>query len=147
MALLLKNLLNQILEKDDWRLNLARQWDQVVGSLKTRIRLEKIYNDTLVIGVYEYHWMQELYLLSPELRQKVNHFLQEDRITHIRFKLVEEKKRAPSKPPPAPLVRPEKIVLTSSQKKALKCIEDNHLKESLIDFWGRCLADNQKEKV
>ena len=147
MARLLKSLLKQVLEKDDWRMVLARQWDQVIGSLKTRIRLEKIYNDTLVIGVYEYHWMQELYLLSPELCQKINQFLKEDRIARIRFKLVEKKKRTPRAAKPKPLIRPLKIVLTGPQKRALGSIEDVHLKESLIDFWGRCLADHSQENI
>lgn len=140
MALSLKKLINSVLEKEDWRLDLARDWNTIVGSLKTRVRLEKVYDDTLVIGVYEYQWMQELYLLSPVLKQQINEYLKKDRINHIRLKLVEDRKRKPIAPKTKPLVRPKKVCLNSIQENALNEIPDTALQNSLVDFLGRCLA-------
>jgi len=147
MAQSLKDLIPQVLEKqDDWRMLLTRQWNSLVGSLKTRIRLEKIYDDTLVIGVYESHWMQELYLLSSVLQDKVNECIGEPRIAHLRFVLVEDKKREPRKPPKKRLTRPKKVTLSPSQSHALSSIKDDQLKQALTDFWGRCSAINGSDK-
>ena len=68
MAALLRDLVPQILQhNDEWRLTLLRHWNTIIGTLQTRVRLEKIYDDTLIIGVYESHWMHELHLFSRYL--------------------------------------------------------------------------------
>ena len=139
MARTLRDLLPQVLEnQDDWRIMLARQWESVVGSLGTRIRLEKIYDDTVVIGVYESHWMQELYLLSSVLCDSINDVIGEPRIKHLRFRLVEDKKRKPRRLAPKRVKRPKNVSLSSSQEKALAAISDEELRRALTDFWGRC---------
>ena len=139
MALSIADLIPKVLNKqDDWRITLARRWHEVVGDLETRIRLEKIFDDTLVIGVYESHWMQELYLLSSVLRDSINDFIGEERIRHLRFKLVEDKKRTKRKPPPKKVKRPKNVVLSPAQKKALADITDDELRKALTQFWGRC---------
>ncbi len=93
MAVALRDVIPLVLEKQhDWRVGLARDWHLIVGTLATRTCLEKIYDDTVIIGVYESHWMQELYLLSSDIKDSINSTLKVSRINHIRFKLVEEKK-------------------------------------------------------
>ena len=94
MAALLRDLVPQILQhNDEWRLTLLRHWNTIIGTLQTRVRLEKIYDDTLIIGVYESHWMHELHLFSSVLIDSINRYLGHERIAHLRFKLVEEKKQ------------------------------------------------------
>jgi hypothetical protein len=139
MAVLIKDIIPQLVSYNaDWRIALLAQWQAIVGKLKTRIRLEKVYEDTLVIGVYESHWMQELYLLSSVLIDSINTFLGEPRIKHLRFKLVEEKKRITRGKKRATFVKQAVLSLTEGQQSAIAHIEDEHLKKALIDFWSRC---------
>jgi hypothetical protein len=142
MAVPIQKLLSRIIEKDDWRLDLARRWDSVVGSLQTKIRLEKTYDDTAVIGVYESYWMQELYLLSAELCDSINDVIGQKKIKQIRFQLVEARERPPAKPLPKPYVPPKVVPLTESQKRALTKIQDPYLKQAMTEFWMRCAARN-----
>lgn len=140
MAITLKDLIPKVLSSDEWHVMLAQRWNEVVGNLKTRIRLEKIYQDTVVIGVYEYHWMQELYLMSPLLCSSINTFLGSQRINHIRLVLVEDKKKREKRIKPKPLLRPGIVPFTSIQKKALLVIKDEDFKQALINYWQRCCA-------
>ena len=100
-----------------------------------------------MVGVYEYHWMQELYLLSPLLQESINKFLGQQRINHLRFILVEDKKRTPRKPKPKLLVRPETVLLSTQQHRALLAIEDEDFRKTLIEYWGRCTAFEDKEPL
>ncbi len=143
MAVQIKDLLPKFLEQDDWRIDLVRRWDSVVGSLQTKIRLEKTYDDTAVIGVYESHWMQELYLLSSELCDSINDVIGQQKIKHIRFILVEERERPKVQPKPKLLVRPENVELSQKQKQALKKLKDPDLKQAMTEFWSRCLAKEE----
>ena len=145
MAPLVKDIIPRILDVDDWKIGLARHWEQVVGTLQTRIRLEKIFDDTVVIGVYESHWMQELYLLSSVLRDSINRFLGEHRINHLRFTLVEERKRTVRKPQSKKFIRPKHVSLSLQQEKALKGIPDEKLRTALIDYWSRCTVYETRE--
>lgn len=139
MAVALKDVIPLVLEKQhDWRVALARDWHSIVGTLATRTCLEKIYDDTVMIGVYESHWMQELYLLSSDIKDSINRTLPVPRIKHIRFKLVEERTRTQRRLLPKKIKRPETVSLSSSQTQALARITDEGLKQALTDFWGRC---------
>lgn len=143
MALLLKDLIPRIVEShDDWRLSLLKEWPTIVGSLATRVRLEKVTQDMIIVGVYESHWMQELYLLSPVLIDSVNKFLGNPYIKQVRFKLVEDKPlispwRAREK---SHHVNPPKPTFNGAQQKALENISDPQLREALMGFWGKCQA-------
>ena len=139
MVVLIKDIIPQLLEeKVDWHRALLQNWQSIVGTLKTRIRIEKIYDNTLIIGVYESHWMQELYLLSSVLIDSVNTFLGEPRIAHLRFKLVEEKKRTPFLKKSVKTRKQTALRLSVAQEKALASLKDEQLKKALRDFWGRC---------
>ncbi len=140
MTVQLKDILPRIMQKDDWRINLARRWDAVVGSLQTKIRLEKTYDSTAVIGVYEAHWMQELYLLTDELCDAINNVIGQQKITHIRFLLVEERERTQKKTEKRELIIPTKVPLSSQQQQALTKITDPALQQAMQDFWFRCSA-------
>ncbi|MBA3751359.1 DUF721 domain-containing protein [Candidatus Dependentiae bacterium] len=139
MAVLLKDLVPLVMSaKDDWRASLLKNWNEIVGSLKTRIRLEKVTGDMIIIGVYESHWMQELYLLSSVLIDSVNDFLGKPYIKQIRFKLVEERTSPRFNTYEKKKFVQREITLTNEQKKALEKITDFQLKNALIEFWGKC---------
>ncbi len=140
MALLVKDILPHLFErKIDWRMALLQHWNTVVGTLKTRIRLEKIYDDTLVIGVYESHWMQELHLLSSVLIESINTFLGEERVHHLRFMLVEEKRLVKKEKRTKQHEKLPEPKLNRFQNKALEEIADEQLKAALAKFWARCM--------
>ncbi len=130
--------------KTDWRNSLAREWHLIVGTLATRTCLEKIYDDTVVIGVYESHWMQELYLLSSDIKDLINSMLQVPHIKHVRFKLVEERTKNVRVLYPKKMKRPESAPLNTSQVQALSRIKDEALRNALSDFWARCTMFQEK---
>lgn len=144
MALAIKNLVDSLLKKqDDWRINLLQNWQTIIGALHNRIRLERIADNTVVIGVYESHWMQELYLLQRCILTSINKHLDQPRVVQLKFKLVEQKK--PKEPVkhisiPQAIVMP--VVLTFEQKKALCLIKDEQLRSYLTTYLSRCKAEH-----
>src|SRR5690349_13440966 len=97
MTIQIKNILEDILgqgNNNSWQLHLIKNWSSIIGKLSTKVKLEKISNDTIVLGVYDSCWMQELYLLSDELLKKINSKLDEPKIKQIRFKQIGFKKAA-----------------------------------------------------
>lgn len=140
MATRVKDIIPSLITtKAEWHSSLLANWDSLVGKLHTRIRLEKIEGDLLVIGVYEVHWMQELHLLSQVLMDSLNTFLGASHVQQIRFKLVEERKKIMKrKITSAPRVAA--IPLSPVQSQALTAIDDIQLKEALIHFWSRCVS-------
>lgn len=136
--------LNKIIFKmledpNDWRLTLFNSWENIVGSLKTHICLEKLEGTTVIIGVYEQHWMQELYLMSNVILKKINLSIGSPRISNVRFKLIEQKKIFARKfnaqaqndqQASAPVVN-----LSSNEKNALNKISDENLKKCLLNYY------------
>lgn len=141
MAIAVKDIIPKLLnQKLDWEQRLMQQWPTIVGSLQTRIRLEKIYDATVVIGVYESHWMQELYLLSSVILDGINDFLGERRIEAVRFVLVEERPKTVRwmhRAKQFHAVQPDDRALTDLQKNALLDIRDEELKDALVQFLAR----------
>ena len=123
---------------DDWRKRLVKEWPTMVGDLHTRMRFEKISHDVLVIGVYDMHWMHELYMMSPMILQAINEKLGGDYVAKIRFAVVNKTERLrkrsfdvenesfSSKPLPEP------------QKQVLAHVKDQQLQEALSKLWQRC---------
>ena len=136
----LKNLLESIISPEsDWKIALLSRWQEVVGGLKTKVRLEKINDDTLIIGVYDSAWMQEIFMLSNVILQKVHKVIGKDKIKKIRFKLVDEKKlfeyinKTNSK-------NLDKIFKIEPKfKKALENIKDTQLQSALEKYLIQCL--------
>lgn len=140
MAIAVKDIIPKFLnQKLDWQESLMQRWPSIVGSLQTRIRLEKIYDATVVIGVYESHWMQELFLLSSVIVDSINTFLGEQKIQAVRFVLVEERPRPTrwSYKAKRSSGSARKISLNDAQTKALAGVSDAGLREALMEFLGR----------
>jgi hypothetical protein len=139
----LKDLLPSLIRKEEnWQFMLLQQWNSIVGNLGTHVCLEKIHNDTLILGVYDACWMQELYMLSGLLIDTINKNLDQPRIKHLRFKRIAP--RAPKQVtsiPTTPLLKP--IVLTPREQKALDGIHDAQLREALQHFLIRCYKEKK----
>ena len=93
MATNLKELLNTLINpSNNWKTDLLYRWKDIIGPLHSKVRIEKIHNDILVLGVFHSCWMQELYLLSPLLITTINEKLDQPYIKQIRFKQISLKK-------------------------------------------------------
>ena len=137
-----KNILNLVLQpnvhQESWKLQLLKNWPTVIGSLHDKVSLQKIQTTTVVLGVKDTSWMQELYLLSKMIIKKINDSLDQPRITAIRFQCV-EKKSEKVMSHKQPMTESQPITLSSQQLQALKKIEDPELLQALQGFLKKCL--------
>ena len=144
MAQPIKELLNSVFDQpDNWKIDLLRNWDSIIGNLNTKVYLEKITEDTLVLGVADSCWLQELYLLSIVILQVINEKLDRPRIKQLRFKKVgirPAKKQRYIKPKPRSFT---KRPLTPKEKGALTHIKDPQLQQALEDFLIRCYQEQE----
>lgn len=136
---ILDNLLSQ---HNNWQLQLLHNWPTIVGSIRTKVQLLKIQEDTLLLGVLDSCWLQELYLLSPLLIKTINEKLDQPRIKKLRFKIVgvtdrEEKKKAPSK-----RIVSKNVQLSVRERETLNQIKDEQLRQVLKDYLIRCHREN-----
>ena len=128
---------------DAWKMQLLRAWPTVLGDLTPLVSLEKIDNDTLVLGVQDSCWLQELYMLSPVILKMINKNLDQPRIKALRFKM-----RGVQKAPTKTFI-PEKKApvakkpLSIRERTALEKIQDVQLKEALQGFLNRCQQENE----
>ncbi|MFT6765319.1 MAG: hypothetical protein ACJAZS_000194 [Alteromonas naphthalenivorans] len=138
----LKHVLNGSfsMNTNSWKTKLLSEWPTIVGSLHDKITLEKIYEDTIVIGVYEAAWLQELYMLSSVLIKTINGHLDKPYIKKIRFKhatRIEQKKNFKKTIKTQSTPR-EKVTLNSLEARALLKIKDVEMRNSLHLFLSRC---------
>lgn len=141
MTLAVKSVLDLLFSRQQcWEVELARQWSTIVGNLHTRICLEKVDRDTIIVGVYDPHWMQELYLLSPMLIGSINKRLQGDYVHRVQFRLAvaqkKKKERVAVLQKHAPLT--QKRTLGESQQQALAAVKDPELQKELLRLYNYC---------
>ncbi len=136
-----KNILDSLLQpsvhKEAWRINLIKNWPTIIGSLHEKVSLQKIYPTSLVLGVYDSSWMQELYLLSKLILKKINSNLDRPRIETIRFQCIEKKEPIIKKEISIKL-QEKKVPLKAKETLALKKIHDPQLSAALQGFLQRC---------
>jgi len=125
-----------------WKMQLLRAWPTVLGDLTPLVSLEKIDNNTLILGVQDSCWLQELYMLSPLILKMINKNLDQPRIKALRFKTrgikkACEEKKLPTQKKPV-IMRP----LSARERAALETIQDAQLKEALQSFLTRCQQEN-----
>lgn len=144
MPVPLKLVLESILSANmhSWQIHLLRNWADIVGPLRTRMLLEKVYEDTACIGVYDLHWMHELYLLSPTIIHTINTKLGGVYIKKVRFKLVQKKQLPSFELSKVPYHQHDDCVitkkLTRQELSALQGIKDLELRGILEKFLGVC---------
>ncbi len=130
-------------QKHDWKITLLRTWPEIVGPLATKVRIEKITENTLVLGVQDSCWLQELYLLSPVLIKTINKTLDAPRIKTLRFMVVDiriKNGKKKSLEPTKPL--PKNILLNYTEQAALKKVADQELQQALRQFLIRCYQES-----
>ncbi len=134
----LRSLINP---QNSWKHTLLQNWHNIFGNLSTKITLEKIYNNTIVLGVYDSCWMHELYLLSPLLLNKINENLDQDRIKQVRFKQTGKTKRKKVLPSKKPTKSRKQFFLSPTEECALTKINDLQLRNALKEFRIRCYRE------
>jgi len=137
----LKQMVGTFLQPQEkaWQAYLIQNWATIMGSLHSRVRLEKIQGDTVVMGVYDSHWMHELFMLTPTLIATINRHLDEPHVRQVRLQLVRKKIQGLSGPAPKKRVAPRRApVTTPRHERALKEVVDPQLKEILRRFLQQC---------
>lgn len=136
--------INQVLnnflkEQGDWKRYLMANWRGIIGAIANHAYIEKIEGDTLTISVSDSTWLQELYLLSPILLNKVNQALDQPHLKKIRFKN-KSNKYCFNERKPTEKTKPPQLshTLTLREKHALKNIHDDELSQALQTFLMRC---------
>ena len=143
----IKTLLQPFFQSNNqpWKLNLLEKWPEIVGPLASKVTIEKIYQESITLGVYDSCWMQELYLLSTTLLETINRNLDRPRIKQVRFKLIgkkSEKKR--KRTAPTHKDEPLTITLTQMEQKTLERITDPDLRAVLKSFLIRCYQEKKR---
>jgi len=140
----IKNILSTVVQtKNNWKLQLLGQWKEIIGNLSNKVTIEKIYEDTIVLGVSNSSWMQELYLLSPVLIKTINKNLDRPRIKQVRFKMTGRKKTTIKKTAKKMSRATTTVHLTPREKQALETIPDQTLRAALKAFYIRCARERQ----
>jgi len=142
MTFSLKDLLLTIIcPKKNWKTFLLYNWNDIIGALHTKVRIEKIYDDTLILGVFHSAWMQELYLLSPLIIKTINEKLEQPHIKQIRFKQ-SGIKQAIYKKQKNKMLYKINVQLTKKEEYILTKITDPTLREALKSFRMRCYRES-----
>ena len=134
----LKDLLNRAF-RATWKTKLLTDWPTIMGNLADKVTVEKIYDDSLVLGVDDTSWLHELYMLSPVLIKTINAHLEKPYIKTVKLKhSTKIKKQSPTLPAAPVYQTPQPVALTPQEKKALTVIKDNELQNVLQTFLYRC---------
>lgn len=136
-----KNILDSLLQPNNqsqaWKMNLIKNWPTIIGSLHEKVSLQKINATSVVLGVYDSCWIQELYLLSKLILKKINSGLDRPRIETLRFQCIEKKEQIVQKQSSAKhfertfTLKPKEII-------ALQKINDPQLSAALEGFLKKC---------
>jgi len=135
---LLKNLLSRAFQAT-WKTRLLTEWPTIMGNLADKVTVEKMYDDTLVLGVHDSNWLHELYMLSPVLIKTINTHLEKPYIKSVRLKHARTVKKITQTTKVLPVyAAPPPATLTNSEKKALENVKDEELKTAFCTFLSRC---------
>ena len=139
MAKKIKSIIDTVFsQQNSWKIQLLQNWPTIIGKLKSKVRLEKINKDSLVLGVYDSCWLQELYLLSPILLKRINEKLENRSFKRLHFKQVGIYKSKKVKKHKKGEHKKLEITLTNKEQETLKKIDDPDLSDVLRKFLLRC---------
>ena len=147
MTFHIKTLLSPLLQskKQSWKIALLNKWPEIMGNLANHVSIEKIEKESIVLGVQNSSWLQELYLMGPTILETINQNLDRPRFKTIRFRqrgsAPHRKKNKPAKTAP---VKEQPIVITAREQQALDHITDPALKHVLHSFLIRCHREKRK---
>jgi hypothetical protein len=136
-----KVLPNILAYNSNWKFELLTKWHTIFGPLSSKIHLEKVEDDTLILGAQDSCWLQELYLLRPMLLKTINQTLDQPRIKHLRFKTIgiKKEKQRPKLPPKERCTKT--VNLNAHELNALQDIKDPELQRALKNFLVRCYQE------
>lgn len=121
---------------------LLTNWPEISGKLSTRMCIERVQHQMIVLGVYDTIWIQELYCMSDILLAQINKFIGENYFTELRFRYVNKPKIKNNKfinnSKSPTIIKPAIIKLTTQEQVTLKNITDPELRLALKNFLLRC---------
>jgi len=141
----IKSLLDSLISNQtDWKLQLLNNWPKIMGNLSSKVSIEKITDDCLILSVVDSCWLQELYLMSTMLLKRINEKLDQPRIKQLRFKTAGVVRTKTKTTIATRTKRPaSNRVLSSSEQHALSTVKDIELQKALKDFLNRCDQENE----
>ena len=146
MTLPIKAFLSHFLKatQNSWKLALIKKWESIMGTLAQHITIEKIYDDTIILGVYDSCWMQEMHILSSTILETINQNLDQPRLKQVRFKLVARSTAKKQKEKAVYVQKKERpVIFADHEKKALNAISDHALRKTLEAFLVRCHRERE----
>lgn len=140
---LLKNFLSHAFQAT-WKTKLLTDWPTIMGNLADKVTVEKIYDDTLILGVHDSNWLHELYMLSPVLIKTINSYLEKPYLKTVRLKHASTVKKQPVADKPIVAYQaPQPVTLSHSERKALDTVHDHELKNAFHTFLSRCRQEGK----
>ncbi len=134
----LKDLLAIVLQSSDsWQEKLLRDWPHYVGDLHSRMRLERIIQDTVYVGVYDVRWLHELHCLSFMIVDGINKKLGGAFIQKIIFRSARPKKTI-TRTHYCAATAEYVATLSEKEMKTLAEIKDRELQEALMHYRLKC---------
>lgn len=121
-----------------WKFLIMSKWTEIMGSLAGKVSIHKIHQNTVILGVCDSSWMQELHLLSELIKEKINQILGDNRIESIKLKYVAPTKKTTQKKAASAQQPCVDRTLTKQELEALEKIEDKELSQALIGFLKKC---------
>lgn len=143
----IKTFLSPLLQKkaQSWKISLFQKWPEIMGTLATHVSIEKILDDSIILGVQNSSWLQELYLMGPTILETINKSLDQPRFKTIRFKqrgtAIPQNKEQPRT---ASTFWNAPVTISESEERALNRIEDSELKKVLHAFLVRCHREKKR---
>jgi len=144
-------------KEHQWKIPLLSQWDEIIGSLRDKVVLEKIALDSLVLTVCHPSWAQELHVLAPLIKEKVNKVVGEGRIKHIRLRVgvIPPRRVNAEKAEPVAgehgaqltIQASQEVCLSLKEKKVLGKVASSDLRQELATFLTRCKQKSRKKRV
>ncbi|KKQ32834.1 MAG: hypothetical protein US49_C0005G0053 [candidate division TM6 bacterium GW2011_GWF2_37_49] len=133
-----KCLLNIIPQEYSWKIILLEGWEYIIGDLKKNVIIEQIKEDVLFLGVVHPAWAQEMFALTPVLKQKINDYLGKEHIKSIRIKLKQTNKQNKKQSTNLQKLDFVQPVLTINEIENLNRIKNTELREVMQCFYLKC---------
>ena len=131
-------LLQSCSQEHYWKFLLMSKWEEIVGTMSNKVFIYKIHQKSLVLGVSDSNWMQELHLLSGLIKDKINGILGSNQIESIKLKYIAQSKKVIQKKQNSISLTKDSKPLTDQELQALSQIKDQELSEALVGFLQKC---------
>ena len=132
---------------------LLSNWPDIIGKLEQQTRIEKVYKQTIILGVYDTAWLQELYFMQNIILKKINTYLGKVYFTNLKFKYVNKhkfnqnfnNKSFNNKKKLNNNFNNLEIKLNSQELHSLEKVSDSELSSALKNFLIRCHREKTRK--